>query len=333
MSRAYKAVFETIKETKMREILRLIRIRTIAFAALTMYAMRYWVILPILELNGFTLQMTDWAFSLLVFAVCCLISGACMINDYFDIRTDRISGIRDVVVGRSLSRRSVIVLHSLLNACAVVIAFYLGFAVNVWKIGILFLLVSGILWFYSSYYKKYFITGTVIAGLLAALIPVSAVIYEIPLLNMAYANILLETGTNFLYMFNWMFGFSWFVFLNTLMYEINKDIYTVEGDEENGYRTIPVELGIPAARNIIAGLAAVAMLSAGVLYWVEFTASRAILVYLLTAILLPYAAYIVIIRKQDGNRRLPLRLIRVIMLLCIGVSLFFKHFFQLIFAD
>lgn len=50
----------------MWEILRLIRIRTIAFAALTMYAMRYWVILPILELNGFTLQMTDWAFSLLV---------------------------------------------------------------------------------------------------------------------------------------------------------------------------------------------------------------------------------------------------------------------------
>ncbi|MDE5611971.1 MAG: geranylgeranylglycerol-phosphate geranylgeranyltransferase [Odoribacter sp.] len=317
----------------MQEILRLIRIRTIAFAALTMYAMRYWVILPILELNGFTLQMTNWAFSLLVFAVCCLISGAYMINDYFDIRTDRISGIRNVVVGKSLSRRSVIVLHSLLNACAVIIAFYLGFAVKVWKIGILFLLVSGILWFYSSYYKKYFITGNIIAGLLTALIPVSAIIYEIPLLNMAYAGILLETGTNFLYMFNWMFAFSWFIFLNTLMYEINKDIYTVEGDKENGYQTIPVVLGISATRNIIAGLAVVAMLSAGVFYWVEFTASRAIFAYLLIAIWLPYAAYIVIVRKKDGNRRLQLRLIRIMMLLCIGVSLFFKHFFQLIFAN
>ena len=152
----------------MLEILRLIRIRTIAFAALTMYAMRYWVILPMLELNGFTLQMTDWAFTLLVVAVCCLISGAYVINDYFDIMADRISGVRDVLVGRSLSRRSVIILHTLLNACAVIIAFYLGWAVGVWKIGILFLLASGILWFYSSCYQKYFIIGNVIVALLAS---------------------------------------------------------------------------------------------------------------------------------------------------------------------
>ena len=106
----------------MREILKLIRIRTIVFAVLTMYAMRYWVVLPMLELNGFTLQMADWAFSLLVLAVCCLVSGAYVINDYFDIRTDRIAGIRDVVVGRSLSRRLDIILHSVLNVIAVLIA-------------------------------------------------------------------------------------------------------------------------------------------------------------------------------------------------------------------
>ena len=50
----------------MLEIFRLIRIHTIIFAALTMYAMRYFVVLPMLQLNGFTLQMTDWAFALLV---------------------------------------------------------------------------------------------------------------------------------------------------------------------------------------------------------------------------------------------------------------------------
>lgn len=59
----------------MYEILRLIRIRTIAFAALTMYAMRYLVIRPMLDINGLALQMTGWAFFLLVVAVCCLISG------------------------------------------------------------------------------------------------------------------------------------------------------------------------------------------------------------------------------------------------------------------
>lgn len=317
----------------MWEILRLIRIRTLLFAALTLYAMRYWVVLPMLELNGFTLQMTDGAFSLLVVAVCCLISGAYVINDYFDTKTDRISGVRDVVVGRSLSRRSAIVLHSVLNVVAVSIAFYLGIEVGVWKIGILFLLVSGVLWFYSSSYKKYFIVGNVIVGLLASLIPVSAIVYEIPLLNMAYAEILLETGTNFVYMFNWVFAFSWFIFLNILMYEINKDIYTVEGDRENGNETIPVRLGVPAARNIIAALALTGMISAGTIYFLEFRSSLAILIYTLVAILLPYAFYLVCLKGKMQNRQLQLRLIRAIMLLCIGVSLFFKHFFQFIFAD
>lgn len=317
----------------MWEILRIIRIRTLIFATLTMYAMRYLVILPMLQINGFTLQLTDWAFSLLVIAICCLISGAYVINDYFDTRIDRISGVREVVVGKTISRRVAITLHSLLNVVAVGISFYLGFAVGVWKIGLLFLLVSGILWFYSSSYKKYFVTGNLVVGLLAALIPVSAIVYEIPLLNMAYAAILLETGTNFLYMFNWVFGFSWFIFLNILMYEINKDIYTVAGDREAGIRTIPVTLGIRFARFIIIALGLIGIGSACLIYYLEFTASLAILVYLIIGLLLPYTVYLVSIGGKNRNRHFQLNMIRLIMVLCLGVSFFFKHFFQLLFAD
>lgn len=317
----------------MYEILRLIRIRTIAFAALTMYAMRYLVIRPMLDINGLALQMTGWAFFLLVVAVCCLISGAYVINDYFDTKSDRISGIKKVVVGKSISRRVAISLHTVLNLFAVSIAFYLGFAVGVWKIGILFLLVSGILWFYSSTYKKYFLTGNLLVGILASLIPISAIVYEIPLLNMAYAELLIETGTNFLYMFDWVFGFAWFIFLNTLMYEINKDIYTVEGDRENGNHTIPVKLGIRAAEGIITALAGVAMISAVLAYFVEFSASLAILIYIIFALLLPYGIYIISILSGKRKRRFQLWLIRLIMVLCLGVCVFLRHFFLLIFAD
>lgn len=317
----------------MLEILRLIRIRTIAFAAFTMYAMRYLVILPILEVNGFTLQMAGWAFTLLVFAVCCLISGGYIINDYFDTKTDRISGVRDVVVGRSVSRRVAITLHSVLNILAIGIAFYLGFAVGVWKIGILFLLVSGILWFYSSTYKKYFIVGNFLVGLLAALIPLCAVIYEIPLLNMAYAKILLETDTNFLYMLNWVLGFSAFIFLNTSIYEINKDIYTLEGDRENGNRTLPVCLGIKATKRVLSVLAGIGMLAAILLYYVEFSSSLALLVYLVVAVLIPYIVYILLLQGKNQNRRLQLNTIRLIMVLCVGACVFFKHFLELLFCD
>lgn len=317
----------------MWEILKLIRIRTIAFAAFTLYAMRYLVILPILEVNGFALQMADWAFTLLVLAVCCLISSGYIINDYFDTKSDRISGVRKVVIGSSVSRRVAITLHSVLNILAVGIAFYLGFAVGVWKIGILFVLVSGMLWFYSSTYKKYFVIGNFLVGLLASLIPVCALIYEIPLLNMAYCGILLETDTNFLYMFDWILCFSWFIFLNTCIYEINKDIYTLEGDRENRNRTLPVCLGIRATRHILTVMALLGMASAIFLYKVEFSASRALFVYLLAAVLLPYLVYIVLIEGKRQNRRLQLNVVRSILVLCIGASIFFKHFLELVFQD
>lgn len=317
----------------MLKIFRLIRIRTIAFAALTMYAMRYFVVLPMLEINGFSLQMANWAFLLLVIAICCLISGAYVINDYFDTKSDRISGVKNVLVGAGVSRRMAITLHTILNVIAIAIAFYLGFAVGVWKIGILFLLVSGLLWFYSSAYKKYFILGNVLVGFLAALIPVSAIVYEVPLLNMAYANILIETDTNFIYMFYWVFGFAWFIFLNIIMYEINKDIYSIDGDRENGNHTIPVNAGSKAARFTITILAVIAMLSAVLAYYIEFSESLAILVYLIVAVLLPYSIYIIAINSKRQKRSLQLNLIRLITVSCLGMSGLLKHFFELIFAN
>lgn len=317
----------------MWKLFRLIRFRTIAFAAFTMYAMRYFVIKPILDINGFELQLTDFDFALLVGSVCSLVSAAYVVNDYFDTKADRISGVREVVVGRSVSRRVAISLHTILNVIAVTIAFYLGFAVGVWKIGILFLLVSGILWFYSSTYKRYFLLGNVLVGILASLIPICVIVYEIPLLNMVYADILIKTDTNFMYMFNWVCGFSYFIFLNILMYEINKDIYSVEGDRENGINTIPVKLGVKTAKYTIATLAFFAIASLLILYFIEFTSSLLILVYFIVALIVPYAIYIVSILGKNEKRKFQLRVIRLITALCVGVSFLLNHFFQIIFAD
>lgn len=316
----------------MYKLLRLVRIQTIVFAALILYAMRYGVIRPMLEVNGFSLQMSDGDFLGLVLAICCLISGAYVINDYFDTKSDRISGVKEIVVGKSISRREAIFLHSLFNIIAVAIAFYLGFSVGIWEIGLLFLLVSGLLWFYSSTGKKHFWTGNLLASILASLIPISAVIYEIPLLNRAYGELLAEKGIYLLFLFDWVFGFSWFIFLNTLIYEINKDIYTVEGDRENGIQSIPVKWGIKTAEHTIVSLVCLAIISLFCAYFLEFSASWVIGAYMLVALLLPYGIYLFSILKKRGQRRFQLCWIRIILVMCIGMSVLLKHFFHLIYT-
>lgn len=313
-------------------ILKLIRIRSLLYAAFTMYCMRYFVVRSILDINGLNLQMPDWAFTLLVLSICALIAGANVINDYFDTRIDRLSAVKDVVVGRCITRRTAMTLHSVLNVSAVAIAFGLSIYVGMWKIGILFLLVSGLLWFYSSTYKRYLLLGNLIVGILAALIPFSVLLFEIPLLNNEYSDLLIKTDTDFMYLFNWISGFSLFAFLNTVIYEINKDIYTRPGDIEKGIRSIPLEWGIQATRLIISAFVLVAVACAVILYMMVFSESSLMLAYILLCICLPYLVYLSSIWLSD-KRSLQLGMIRLLMVLCIGFSFLLHHFFNIIFAD
>lgn len=317
----------------MSGIFRLIRWRTIVFAAFSMYVMRYFVVRSILDINGFTLQMTDFAFSLLVISVCCFIAGTNIINDYFDNRADRISGVRDVIVGRTISRRTAISLHTILNVTAVLIGFYLSFAVGIWKMGIFFVLASGLLWFYSSSYKRYFIIGNFIVAFLMALIPLSVVLFEIPLLNMVYADLLLATDTNFMYLFNWGMGFAIFAFLNTWMYEINKDLYTVKGDRADGIHTIPVRSGEQVARYIILSFAMIAVIFLVILCLTVFRESSLLLGYVSAGLILPYLIYMISVMGNFKGRVFQLRLIRLISVLCVCLGFLLHYFFELIFQS
>ena len=311
----------------MFEIFRLIRLRTIAFTAFTMYAMRFLVILPLLDKEGVDLQMPEGDFSLLVIAVCCLVSAAYVINDYFDTKADRISGSRPVIVGKTISRRAAITLHTLLNMVAVGIAYYLARNVHHSEIVFLFLVISAILWFYSSRFKKRFLWGNLIVAFLAGLIPLTVATFEIPLLNEAYSDVIVKTQMDFNNVFYWTSCFAYFLFLNMLIYEINKDMYSVNGDRAEGIMTIPVKCGILVARKVIITLVAVCLISLVVFFIMEFRSSAVMLVYFLIGLIVPYLVYGYSVLKND-KMKFQLRLIRLIMALCIGISLFLHHFFN-----
>jgi len=311
----------------MIALLKLIRWQSIGFAIFVLYAMRYWVVRPILEINGFSLQMSNLAFVCLVISVCALIAGAYVINDYFDVKADRMSGLRNITIGGQISRRRAIVFHSLLNILALVLALGLSIKVGVWKISILFLLVSGLLWFYSGCYKRYFIIGNLLAALLTALIPLSVLLFEIPLLNKQYIDIMISNGFNFLYLFKWIGGFSCFIFLNMLIYEMNKDMYTRAGDEENGVCTFPVKLGNQMTVSIISLLVFIVLAFLIIVYLFVFRGISGILWYMVFVLGLPYVIYLILLSGGETLRFYQLNLIRLIVLMGVGFSYLFSTYF------
>ena len=236
------------------QILKLLRVKNLLIIVFTQYLMRYAVIFPMLESKGYVTQFSGFNFFLLVLTTVLLAAAGYVINDYFDTGTDLLNRPDTVVVGKSITRRNAMTIHLVLNIVGVVLGFYISLQIHLWKLVYIYILITGLLWFYSSSYKKMFLVGNIIVALLTAMVPLMTVLYEIPALNQKYSEVLLMIGQNFYDIFFWVAGFSIFAFITTLTREIIKDAEDFEGDNAYGSRSMPVVAGIRITKIVTIGL-------------------------------------------------------------------------------
>jgi 4-hydroxybenzoate polyprenyltransferase len=227
---------------QIRSIFLLVRFPNLVIIAATQYAMRYLIMDPLLPATDFELQFGNIQFFLLVLSTIFIAAAGYIINDYFDTQADMINKPARVVVGVEIGRRVAMILHAMLNILGVGIGIYLGFYIGLPALSIVFLLATGLLWFYSTSYKRQFLVGNLSVSFLTGLVPLMVVLFEIPLLNREYGAVMLHYHVNFNYIFAWVGGFSFFAFLTTLIRELIKDAEDFEGDSAYGMRTLPIVL-------------------------------------------------------------------------------------------
>lgn len=236
---------------KLRSIFSLIRFPNLLIIAFTQYAMRYLIMKPLLPSDSFGLQFGGLQFAFLVFSTMMIAAAGYIINDYFDTRADLINKPKRVVVGVSISRKEAMIMHMILNIIGVGIGIYLAFYIGLPSLSLVFLISTGLLWFYSTNYKKQFLVGNLIVAFLTALVPLMVVLFEIPLLNREYGEVMIRHDSNFTYLFAWVSAFSFFAFMTTLIREIVKDAEDLEGDNAYGMKTVPIVLGTFWTRALI----------------------------------------------------------------------------------
>lgn len=297
----------------MKEFLNLIRWQNLLMVILTMILMRYAVIAPLIgkigvvlsDGNGDTIPMTlqfPWFdFLLLVFATVCLTAGGYVINDYFDIKTDLINKGK-VIVGTKVPRRQAMMWHNLLNIAGVALGFYISYIAGYIWLGALFLVVSGLLYFYSASYKRQFLIGNIIVALLTAMVPMLVVFYEWPSLYKYYA-VNAVTVPEFNFIVYWVGGFALFAFLSNLIREIIKDIEDFEGDVAYGRNTIPVVIGILSAKIVSVSLILITII---LLYltWYFFINDTITLLYITLAIVIPLLFVVYKLFKSSERKQL-----------------------------
>ena len=239
---------------QLRSILLLVRFPNLLIIAATQYAMRYLIMEPLLPTSNFELQFGDLQFFLLVLSTIFIAAAGYIINDYFDTRADLINKPARVVVGVEIGRRVAMILHTMLNVIGVGIGIYLAFYIDLPALSLVFILATGLLWFYSTNYKRQFLVGNLSVAFLTGLVPLLAVLFEIPLLNRAYGAEMLQHDANFNYILAWVGGFSFFAFITTLIRELIKDAEDFEGDAAYGMKTLPIVLGTTWTRVIVLGM-------------------------------------------------------------------------------
>lgn len=238
----------------MMYYLRLVRYPNLLVLVLTMVAMRYGIIEPMLELRGYDIQLSLSLFCLLIFSTTCLTAAGYAINDYFDRKTDLINHPETVIVGKAIPRRQALAIHTLLNVLGVAAGLYLSYAIHTLWLAIIFVSVSAVLWLYSTTYKRQFLTGNLVVATLTAMVPMMVILFEVPLLRKAYNLMEAFTSSGIWVVFVWVTGYAGFAFLTTLSRELIKDAEDYKGDLEAGRRTLPVVWGLPATQKIINGL-------------------------------------------------------------------------------
>jgi len=248
-----------------------------------------------------SLQFPWYDFLLLVTATVFITAGGYVINDYFDIKTDLINKGK-VIVGTKVPRRQAIMWHNLLNIAGVAIGFYISSRAGYIWLGALFLVVSGLLYFYSASYKRQFLIGNLVVALLTALVPMLVVFYEWPALYRYYSlNAIRLPEFNFI--IYWIGGFSLFAFITNLIREIIKDIEDFEGDLAYGRNTIPVVIGILSAKIVSVSLILI-MVVLLYLIWHFYISDTITLVYITAAIVLPLLYVIYKLLKSSERREL-----------------------------
>jgi 4-hydroxybenzoate polyprenyltransferase len=282
-------------------IFRIFRLPNLLMVASTMYLMRWSIIKPLLGVYGIDLQISELAFLGLVLSTVLITAAGYVINDYHDVRADQINKPQKVIVGIQISRRSVLLLHGLLNFAGVAAGITFSLLYHVpWMI-LVFAGTPLLLWSYSVRLKHMLWAGNLAVSLLTATVPLLVILFEYPLLARNHRLDTVFFPHGLIAILIWVGAFAFFAFMTNLIREIVKDAEDMDGDRELNSHTLPIFYGLKKTKTVVYLLSVITALVLGFLFltylkdWISLT-------YYFLALLLPFIYLIYMTMKSKNTR-------------------------------
>ena len=311
----------------MWKYFKLVRIQNLLFIILIQWMIKQFVLVPLLQINNLDATGTFVFHYLLIITTVLIAAGGYVLNDYFDMKIDAINKPEKQYVGKSISKQTAMLMHQVLTFCGVATGLLLAWFLKNFTLALIFVVIPGLLWFYSASYKRQLIIGNVIIALIAALSIFVVGMTEMAVLQKKFGYLIFETEIPF-QVYAWTGGFAVFAFLLTWIREIIKDIEDIHGDRELECRTLPIVWGIPKTK--IALLCLIFITSALVLladfFLIPFVGTFT-LRYIAFGIITPLAmlSYLIFKASKPGDYHQASSLSKFIMFIGLLYTLVFNY--------
>lgn len=248
----------------MIHFIRLTRPLNLLVIALTMYGLGWYFDDSVATKNT---GISSIYFFLLVFSTLLIAAAGNIINDYFDVRADRVNKPKQLIIDVHIKRRVAIVTHWALNILAFSIAVFLSWKLETFWYVFIHLLSIYLLWYYSSYFKRKFLIGNIFIAGLTAMVPILVGLYFFQCYQIgntrgfAQYNYPFEQFKNVSFILSLSFILAAFAFLFNLAREIIKDIEDINGDKILKAKTVPIVLGVDKTKVIVEAILGMAILA------------------------------------------------------------------------
>jgi len=219
--------------------LRLIRPLNLAIIAFTMIA-SFIHLKGLSDYSGYTFNLFNLV--LLIGSTVIIAAAGNIINDYFDVKADRINKPEKLIITKHIKRRWAIVSHWSFNG----IGFISGIYLSIYYQSIIFVFIHlisiNLLWFYSMYFKRKVFIGNLIIAILTGMIPVLTLLYVCFSVSLQsdqnVITLLISEDLNLIYIVALLAA------LSNLSREIIKDIQDMSGDRLIYVRSLPMVIGV-----------------------------------------------------------------------------------------
>lgn len=229
----------------MTHFLKLIRWKNLLMIALVQFLIKYALLLPFEESHNVSTTLGSFHFVLLVLATMFIAAAGYIINDIYDVETDKINKPNKVVINNTISEKKAFTLFMILNIVGVGIGFYLANYVGKSALFVMFFASSALLYLYASSLKQMLLVGNVVVSIVVALAPIIVGFFEL------FPSMSLQNRAAQITFFKIILDYSIFAFIINLVRELVKDIEDIDGDYKAGMQTLPIVLGRERANKIV----------------------------------------------------------------------------------